>query len=116
MTGTPYFQDAPACPPAPVISLIDHRLRRIETTMALPDRPHVRLVWSALAHEMRRQRQAACSPSLQRLAALSGLHPQAVSDGLRTLAQAGVLHLRTTADTGVTAYQLADRPAGGGAR
>lgn len=106
MTGTPDFQGAPARPRARIIDLVDVRLRRAEA--GIPDDTRARLVWAALAAEMRRQRQAVCTPSMQRLAALSGLHPDAVAMGLQVLAEAGVLRRRTTDDTGLTAYQLVD--------
>ena len=109
MTGTPDFQGAPARPLARIIDLVDVRLRRAEA--GIPDDTRARLVWAALAAEMRRQRQAVCTPSMQRLAALSGLHPDAVAMGLQPLVvvnKPGVLRRRTTDDTGLTAYQLVD--------
>ena len=109
MTGTPDFQAALPRPSASITNLVDHRLRRLEP--ALPPDTTARLIWSALAREMRRTHQPVCTASLQRLAALSGVHTDAAAQGLQTLSAAGLLVRGTTLDTGVTAYRLsAPRP------
>jgi DNA-binding MarR family transcriptional regulator len=67
------------------------RLQRAVRASTRTHDPAAQLIASALAEELQRTGGLPCRPSLQRLAALSGVHPARVEQALKTLERSGIV-------------------------